>query len=293
MYYAINEDAARFAHNINSFFPFVEGKATKEYRDAIDRVAGVVATKKKLLGSSAEHDLDSLLDSYARKLADWYNRGFSIEARCPSIMVSGGANFPVRKKEKQNAARDRHMQEYETLNALARKIENFGTGGISADDPDCIDKLREKLTQLENQQDAMKIANAYWRKHGSMCGYNGMGIDAAQKWDGEIMRRNSWARQPYEPFLLTNNNANIKRIKERIVSLERLVAAPPEGWDFDGGTVVINIDVNRLQILFNEKPPDDLRTKLKKNGFKWAPSQSAWQRQLNDNAVRAAHTVLS
>ena len=32
----------------------------------------------------------------------------------------------------------------------------------------------------------------------------------------------------------------------------------------------------------------DTRQALKSEGFKWAPSQGAWQRQLNQNAIRAA-----
>jgi len=46
--------------------------------------------------------------------------------------------------------------------------------------------------------------------------------------------------------------------------------------------------MNRLQLFFDEKPNDQQRSQLKANGFKWAPSQDAWQRQLNDNAIYAA-----
>ena len=49
------------------------------------------------------------LDTYARKLAANMNHGYEIDARVPSILIAGGSNFPVRKKEKQNAARDSNM----------------------------------------------------------------------------------------------------------------------------------------------------------------------------------------
>ena len=32
----------------------------------------------------------------------------------------------------------------------------------------------------------------------------------------------------------------------------------------------------------------DTRAELKSSGFRWAPSVGAWQRQLTDNAIRAA-----
>ena len=43
-----------------------------------------------------------------------------------------------------------------------------------------------------------------------------------------------------------------------------------------------------MQLIFADKPDADTRQALKSEGFKWAPSQGAWQRQLNQNAIRAA-----
>ena len=53
----------------------------------------------------------------------------------------------------------------------------------------------------------------------------------------------------------------------------------------------MNTAENRIQIFFDEKPDADLRTMLKGEGFRWAPSQGAWQRQLTDNAIRAAKRI--
>ena len=55
--------------------------------------------------------------------------------------------------------------------------------------------------------------------------------------------------------------------------------------------MVVNTDENRLQIIFDGKPDADLRAELKSEGFRWAPSQGAWQRQLTDNAFRAARRI--
>lgn len=45
---------------------------------------------------------------------------------------------------------------------------------------------------------------------------------------------------------------------------------------------------NRLQVFFDGKPDEAARDELKANGFRWAPSVGAWQRQLNKNAYYAA-----
>lgn len=96
----------------------------------------------------------------------------------------------------------------------------------------------------------------------------------------------------YPAFELSNNSAVIRQTKKRIEELEKREAGPAlEGWEFDGGRVEMNATVNRLQIFFEEKPDADLRSTLKGEGFRWAPSQGAWQRQLTDNAIRAAKRI--
>ncbi len=76
--------------------------------------------------------IDHLLDTYARKLAENMNQGFAIDARVPSVMIAGPANFPVGKKEKQNRARDSNMEEWRYIQGLLDKIRSTGMGGISA-----------------------------------------------------------------------------------------------------------------------------------------------------------------
>lgn len=48
--------------------------------------------------------------------------------------------------------------------------------------------------------------------------------------------------------------------------------------------VVENTEIMRLQIIFDGKPEPEVRSILKKNGFRWSPKNSCWQRQLTNNA---------
>lgn len=52
-------------------------------------------------------------------------------------------------------------------------------------------------------------------------------------------------------------------------------------------------EAGRLQLLFDGKPQEEARNALKAAAFKWAPSVGAWQRQLTDNAIRAAKQIIS
>ena len=159
---------------------------------------------------------------------------------------------------------------------------------ISSDDPNAIQKLQDKLEMCEKSQKYMKEVNAYYRKNGTCEGFPGMEAARAARLDESVRQAYSWDKQPFPSYALTNNSAEIRRLKQRIEKLTVNQEVGFVGWTFDGGEVVANSEENRLQIRFDEKPDEQKRSALKGNGFKWSPSQGAWQRQLNDNAIYAA-----
>ncbi len=52
----------------------------------------------------------------------------------------------------------------------------------------------------------------------------------------------------------------------------------------ESAQVIRNKEDMRLQLMFEGKPDEKTRGILKSNGFRWAPSNMAWQRLLNSNA---------
>ena len=290
-YYPINENAARRAKEAISFSDYKPGSATAEYRHYVDEAAELAARQKKRVDPSFHEKIDGLLDAYARKLAANMNKGYEITARVPSIMIAGGSNFPVRKKEKQNDAADKNMQEFTEIQGLLDKIRSTGMGGISADDPNAVSKLESKLAKLEALQETMKAVNAYYRKHKTLDGCPHLSPEQIEKMKASMS--GSWRGnpKPFESYELSNNNAEIHRLKDRITALTRRKELGYVGWEFDGGRVEANTADNRLQIFFDEKPDKEIREELKGNGFRYAPSAEAWQRQLNDNAIYAADRI--
>ena len=291
-YYPINEAAARRAQDANSYRDYVPGSATAEYRAAVDRAAELAQAQKKRVDPMYHDKIDGLLDTYARKLAENMNNRYAIEGRVPSVLVAGGSNFPTGKKEKQNAARHRNMEDWQDIQGLLDKIRSIGMGGISADDPQAVAMLEAKLESLVQSQETMKAVNAYYRRHGTLEGCTllppeqlaELKKDMAQSWHLDKSR-------PFQSYALSNNNAEIRRTRERIESLKQHGQRGYAEWEFDGGRVEANKEANRLQIFFDDKPDSDTRDELKANGFRWAPSAGAWQRQLNANAYRAADNI--
>ena len=291
-YYTINEEAARRANDMNSFRDYKAGSATAEYRRMVDAATELAERQKQRVDPMYHEKIDRLLEIYCRKLAENMNASYSIEARCPSILISGGGNVPVRKKEKQNAARDRNLEEWNYIQGLLDKIRSVGTGGISSDDPQAVEKLEAKLATLEKHQEMMKAANAAIRMKDPAKGDAKLAELGYTPEDIAKLRAPDFCgRIGYPAYELQNNNANIRRIRGRIAELKKRTESTPEGWEFDGGRVVVNTAENRLQIIFDGKPNADVRTELKGEGFRWAPSQGAWQRQLTDNAMRAARRL--
>ena len=287
-YYPINEDLARRAKEMNSFSDYVPGSATQSYRAEVDEAAALAERQKQRVDPIHHDKIDSLLDAFARKLADNINRRNEIATRVPSILVAGGSNFPVRKKEKQNRADDAAMEEYQQIRGLLDKIRGTGMGGISADDPAAVDKLKAKLRGLEALQDKMKSVNAYYRKHKTLEGCPQLSAEEIEKLKAGMARGWRSEPKPYEGYLLTNNSAVIRQTKKRIEELSHKAETEYEGWAFEGGEVKMNREANRLQVFFDEKPDRDTCSAMRHSGFKWAPSVGAWQRQLNDNAIWAA-----
>lgn len=146
---------------------------------------------------------------------------------------------------------------------------------IKSDDPHAIEKLTDKLEKCEKKQSFMKQVNAYYRKNGTAKGFEDISDEQAAKIDETVRTGYSFEKQPFPAYELTNNNAEIRFT----------------GWQFAGGQAVANSTDNRLQLFFDEKPDDKQRAELKMNGFKWAPSVGAWQRQLNLNTIYAANRI--
>lgn len=289
IYFPINEAAARAAKELNSFGDYVPGSATAHYRDMCDDVytaAEDIAQRLPYLGEKAE----AKAQHYAKKLAEYYNDYYRNEASCPSVLICGPANFPTRKKERQNSRRDTLQQEFQNLQTYAASIKAMGTGGISADDPNALERLRQKLDMLEAARERMKKINAHFRKYQTMEGYPEP-LTEHEKQHISYMVESGFSK--WGIYDTSNISATIRSTKERLERLEAQKAQETKETETEFCTVVENTEIMRLQLIFPDKPDEETRNILKGNGFRWSPKNGAWQRQLTNNAKYAAQNVLN
>ncbi len=298
-YYEINEETARLAHEMMSMSDYRKGSATAEYRASVDQVAALAEKRKSEVNPFYHDKIDALLDSCARKLAGWTNDHNRNGASCPSIMISGGSNFPTRKKEKQNAREESLWREYDSIKEIPDKIRQIGSGPVDLADPHAREMLTEQLTAAQNRLDLYKAVNAWWRKHKTATGCPGLTERAAASINETMVNTSSLPHiynKPFPEYELSSAREKIKRIQARLAKLDKLDALKDDSegtTKFDGGEIVRNAELNRLQIVFDDIPDPDTRAALKSESFRWPPKNKAWQRQLTANAERAARRVLN
>lgn len=286
----INESTARAAWNANHFGDYRTGSCTAEYAAMVAEARKIAENQKKKVPEKYHKKIDNLLAYYERKLAANINQRNSIDASYPSILICGGGGFDNRKKAKQNSRRDSNIQEYNYIQSILQKIKTVGTGGIMSGDSDALEQLRDKLAKLEANQERMKQINAYYRKHKTLDGCPEVSAATARNINDYMLKFSQ--SQPYPAWNLSNNSANIRRIRDRIATIEREKSRTADTITGDGWQLIEKPEIMRIQFIFDDKPDSDTRAALKRNGFRWAPSEGAWQRTLNNAGRYAAKDVM-
>lgn len=151
-------------------------------------------------------------------------------------------------------------------------------------------KLEKQLEQLTAHQEQMKAANKAIRMKNQEKGNLKLKELGYSDKEIEVLRTpNFLGHLGYSNYELTNNNANIRRIKRRIEELKELSEMKVETET--NSLYEFFMDDGRLQFSFDEKPSGEIRDILKSYGFKWSPSRSTWVRQANRNGFWSADQI--
>lgn len=299
----IPSEMAMRAHSGTSWVPDRRGAA--EQQNYVDHMANVY---NSMLAKAKTDEAKKLLQSefaryrrgYAEKLKDYLGS----KSRIVSSMIAGPSNFPVRQMEKRSDAAHKKLQallEYDkkAQRAIEKKLQPEKQP-IRIGDSDAMQRLQTKLSNLERLQDAMKSANKIIRKaKGKDVTAELMELGLSERSAKAAQEEDYMGRIGFPDYALKNNNASIRRVRGQVedqkrreqVQAESESGDRPSEFEFSGGSVHLDYDDNRLRIEFDQKPDRETISKLKSNGFKWSRANSAWQRQLTENAKRAASTV--
>lgn len=263
-------EAARRAHYHTSFTP---EKRAEDFCTAFD---------------SGMQELEALgVPSYQReKYEALVIKHLQAKARCMSSMITGPANFPVRRAEKANRIEHARSLEcsayYDKIVKHAEReayyAANPNARPVLLGDSDALERLKLKLEDAKKYHAQLKQVKALVK--------TGISNEEASQRAG-LSSPVAW-----HSFNIQYANKAVKDLEAKIASLSSAKDRGTTEQEIAGVRVVENTEAMRLQLFFDGKPAPEVIRLLKAHGLKWAPSQSAWQRQLTASARYSVFKLL-
>lgn len=267
------------------------------------RVKEIIGVRRNVYGDRSEIRRDRLLKQSAsikaesgRVLASAKSRADSIPLGQPILVGhhSEGRDRNFRAKIHSDMGKAYALEDKaaELLNQ-ARAVGS----AIASDDPEALTKLQVKLKVAKHAHAVMVAANKAIRAHK---GDQAAAIAAIVKTTGMLEENARVLLRPdfgdgmgFASYALSNSKAEIFRIERRIKEIEHAM----QGVDVErvlasGVTYREDVALNRVMMIFGYKPDSAAREILKGRGFRWAPSNGAWQRQLNNAGRYAAQCIV-
>lgn len=167
---------------------------------------------------------------------------------------------------------------------------------IYLEDEDSVRKLEEKLKKHIRLQEQMKAANKIVKSK-KLSDQEKieelMGLGLSNESAVGLISPNRFQGPGFAPYQLSNNNAIIRNTKRRLEQAVKLKNTESEEYMIADVKVVTNTEDNRLQLFFPDKPDEEMRKKLKQNGFRWSPSNGCWQSYLTRIQADRARRIIN
>lgn len=184
--------------------------------------------------------------------------------------------------------RDRIWSKFEKSAELQQKADYYkyraaaaiDNEAISSDDPDAIEALKEKLENLKASHELMIQGNKIIRNKKLT---NDQKIEELVKIGLEEKRASDKLKPDalnnigFPKYAITNSGANIRNVENRIKELEKQRNDKTTEQQIGDISIINSVEENRIMIYFPYKPDESVRDRLKRDGFRWSPSNQAWQ----------------
>ena len=244
----------------------------EDYQDRVDR------RRDRLNGGA---------DKAAAKSAAAYETSHRITEHMTGEPIKIGHHSEGRHRrdlEKSHNAMRTSINEDSKAENLRERAAAVGTGGISSDDPDATDKLQAELVDLKAERIEMKRINAVHKRGG----WEAVTADKGDEW-ATLMNR-SGDRRPHSDY--THIGASIRRLEQRVKHIAAENAIPKaKDIPCNGATIVDRPDLNRITVVFDEKPSGEVCKMMHSEGFRWSRHEIAWMRQRHNGSRHAAGRV--
>lgn len=272
-------------------------------------LAGDLATFKREAASGGTLDaVEEAFNRYREGLRKRWVAAVASDSRCASSFITGPSNFPARRMQKRSDIASRRWSDLfewrkRAVAAIIRDLRP-DLAPIMAGDPDATERLQEKIAAAEQLHARMKGANVTLRRvvgalqfearrdvlenpiphrDEAIAAVESLGFTAKQAHD--LTTPDYLGRIGFPSWAMTNNSADIRRLKQRLAKIQTAQNTPDSTLDGEHARFEDCPADNRVRLFFPGKPDQTTRTALGKNGFRWTPSLVCWQ------AYRHPHTI--
>ena len=277
-----------------------EEKAVRAFNwtsfDPEKRGAKTIREHENLLNSDLSGMPEEEKTRYIEGFKKYFSAWLSAHSDCASSAITGGSGFNAQRAEKANRRERARYEEFsewreKALKAIARRIEEAKPDEQKTDE--AWERLSESITRSARWAFDKGCNKALFVA--SICGkvetYARQGnvemVERAIRLVRELNEKKCIITERHKFFRLPEVAKQVNEAKATNANREN------KDVNFDGGTVRMNYEADRVQILFDEKPAPAMIHELKRNAFKWSPRFGAWQRQHTQNARYAVSRLLN
>lgn len=289
------------AHSGTSFVP--EDRARHEQREYVNELT---TAYDKLLGLCASDQQRAVLDDeFPRFKANYlrhYGEYLASRGRLVSVMIAGPSRFPAERMNKRANWCHNKLSAFlewkgKALEAIQRRILDART--TEEVDADEWRRLRRDIMSSLSTIKAIDDGASFYTRSlfvSSIVGKverlaaNGRAalvcnaLKLVKEYNDAATKPAITNRHKFWGLLDIAENAAAKA-SEPVGSAEPILEA-------GGVQVVRNHAADRVQIIFPGKPDASTRSRLKSSGWRWSPSESAWQRKLTNAAEYDARQIV-
>lgn len=243
------------------------------------------------------------VNRYKKQLTDYYGT----YSRHASSAVTGGGNFPVARMEKLNDLI--HRKQGELIQLRDKMINNIGKAKAEKIDPNLrfdarVKEIKDEILSgiARNIKDSLETKSiSSYGKESSIRQFDNLykkaklDFSLIDEYENLLNLVQETPKKHGTKPLFTKKH----RVYKALEQLREIQKKAPnktgnaiQTKSYKGVEVKANVDADRLQLFFDEKPGEAVRADLKKSGWRWSNKEGAWQRQLTDNAQRSADNLL-
>lgn len=230
-----------------------------------------------------ENEKDYFKTKYKEKLSSWLQAC----SRCASSFITGGSGFNTRKAEiANNSERNkynefRNWREWQFTQSVKRQEL---AKSPEQKEKELIEYVLADITATFQSSRSIDLLYKRVEKYA----HKGM-FDVIKAAVVHVSVQNIIYKRitPRHKFFRL-----IELVEKHATKIEEVKEMANKEEELKGVKIIHNTNLDRLQLLFNGKPTPETISLLKKNAFRWSPSNKAWQRQLTNNAIFAANNII-